>query len=321
MKTLSFLYLTFIIILLPTRLNASVEVDSLTIVNGSYGGGWELTSKVTGETLVSLGLINRFKIDTIEGGAGWRALNTFLSDDLYKEDILVQSEPLLSGYLKKRYLKGVRDLRPISLLAAEYSCVIVAYDSHYNNFSDVRRALQDSPEKTPISLGGRKGAGDHITANMIFKAAGIADARNLRYVFSDGGDTAAINHLKQSKNIVGVSGYNSIIAKAVLDNEIRIIGITSAERVDGHLSLKEQGVDIEYANWRGFFARKDISEDKFNRYLNILKKMSESKEWQAVLKENGWSIFLKSGPELTKFLNLHEKKLKEIMQDLNLIEK
>lgn len=96
-------YICFVFILMQLE---AMALDDITIVNGSYGGGWELTAKVTGKTLVSLGLANDYKIETLEGGAGWRALQMFTSEDKYKEDILVQSEPLISGFLKKDIVKA-----------------------------------------------------------------------------------------------------------------------------------------------------------------------------------------------------------------------
>jgi len=126
---------------MPTHLAAS-EIKNLTIINGSYGRGWELTSKVTAKTLVSLGLARSYNVDTLEGGGGWRALEMFITDDRFQHDILIQSEPLISGVLKKRYDKGFRDLRPIALLAAQYPCLVVANSSPHKNLSDVLSALK-----------------------------------------------------------------------------------------------------------------------------------------------------------------------------------
>jgi len=217
------------------------------------------------------------------------------------------------------YHKGFRDLRPIALLAAEYSCLVVAYDSPYKNLSDVLSALETNPSQVPISVGGRSGAGDHITASMIFKAAKVINTANLRYSFSDGGDDATVNYLIKSDKMIGVTGYNSIIRAAVDEKKVRVIAITSANKIDGHSSFKELGIDIEYANWRGFFARKDISEERFKAYLNALSILSTSKIWKNVLAENGWSPFFKVGSELNEYLVEHEKNLKITMQDLKII--
>jgi len=303
---------------MPTNLAAN-EIKNLTIINGSYGGGWELTSKVTAKTLVSLGLARSYNIETLEGGAGWRALEMFITDDRFQHDILIQSEPLISGSLKRMYHKGFRDLRPIALIAAEYSCLVVAYDSPYKNFSDVLSALEANPSQVPISVGGRFGTGDHITASIIFNAAKVINTANLRYSFSDGGDDATVNYLIKSEKMIGVTGYNSIIRSAVDEKKVRVIAITSLNKVDGHSSFKELGINIEHANWRGFFARKDISEDKFKTYLSALSTLSKSKEWHNVLKENGWSPFFKVGSDLHEYLVEHEKKLKMTMKDLNII--
>jgi putative tricarboxylic transport membrane protein len=223
-----------------SRSNAS-ELGHVTIVNGSYGGGWELTAQVTGETLVDLGLADSFTIKTLEGGAGSRALDMFLSEDQYKNSILVQSEPLISGFLKRSYQKGFRDLRPVALMAAEYTCLLVPNNAPYQNADDVLNVIKKNPASIPISLGGRYGTGDHIIANMIFKAGNVSNPTELRYIFSDGGDKATIRYLTTTRYVVGISGYNSIISEASKNKEIRVIGLTSEDSIDGHPTLREQG--------------------------------------------------------------------------------
>lgn len=298
---------------------SGAELGTITVVSGSYGGGWELTARSTGDALVDLELADGYTIDTLEGAAGWRALSMFLTKDKYKDGLLVQSEPLISGFLKKKYKKGFRDLKPVATLIAEYSCVVVADDSPFKTFDDILIAIESNPREVLIALGGRKGTGDHLVANMIFKAAGIKNYHQLRYTFADGGDHAAIKMLKDRAGSVAVSGYNSIITQSVADGAIRVIGVTSSESIDNHLTLKEQGIDLEYANWRGFFARKDISEKKFNNYAHALKILSDSTLWAKVIEINGWSPFYKSGPELQNYLLQQEKTIKDVMTDLNLL--
>lgn len=51
----------------------------------------------------------------------------------------------------------------------------------------------------------------------------------------------------------------------------------------------------------------------------MLSAMSESAQWKAVVKKNGWNPFFKSGTKLTEFLILHEKNLKVTMQELKIM--
>ena len=64
--------------------------------------------------------------------------------------------------------------------------------------------------------------------------------------------------------------------------EVRIIGVTSAERIDAAPdapTLKEQGYDAEFVNWRGFFAAPGLPADKAEAYRKAIAKMYDTPEW------------------------------------------
>ena len=83
--------------------------------------------------------------------------------------------------------------------------------------------------------------------------------------------------------------------------EVKIIGVTSDERVDAYAdapTMVEQGNDTTFVNWRGFFAAPGLPDDKLAMYQDALTKMYETSEWEEVRARNGWvELRLKSGAQ------------------------
>ena len=114
-----------------------------------------------------------------------------------------------------------------------------------------------TPIRGAIAIGGGSvpGGMDHLVAAMVMEAAG-KDPPGVKYIPYDAGGKAMAALL--SGEIAALStGFSEAVdlAKA---GEVKIIGVTSAERVPAApdaMTMKEQGIDTEFVNWRGFFAR------------------------------------------------------------------
>ena len=61
---------------------------------------------------------------------------------------------------------------------------------------------------------------------------------------------------------------------------------------DGAPTMKEQGIDTSFVNWRGFFAAPDLPSATLAAYQDALTKMYETPEWEAVRSRNGWVLSL-----------------------------
>jgi putative tricarboxylic transport membrane protein len=100
---------------------------------------------------------------------------------------------------------------------------------------------------------------------------------------------------------------------------VRVLGISSTERVDGEFSniptYKEQGFDVVTENWRGLYGPKDMSAEAKVFWEETLKTIAESDEWKAELKALGiqdgymnsedWIASMKAEEEA--YLNLYKK--------------
>jgi putative tricarboxylic transport membrane protein len=104
--------------------------------------------------------------------------------------------------------------------------------------------------------------------------------------------------------------------------EVKIIGVTSDERVPAYPdapTLKEQGIDTSFVNWRGFFAAPGLPEAQLAAYQEVIAKMYETEAWEEVRARNGWVNIHNSGDDFRAFLEQQEKQIGDLMKTLGFL--
>jgi putative tricarboxylic transport membrane protein len=206
---------------------------------------------------------------------------------------------------------------PIARLTAEYLAIVVPADSPIKNAKDLAAALKADPAKVTWA-GGSAGGVDHIAAALYAKAAG-ADPTKINYIpFSGGGEALAA--ILGGKVTAGVSGYGEFESQ-IKAGKLRLVGTTSPQKLPNVAgpSLKEQGVDLEIANWRSVVAPPGISADQRKALTEAVDKMAKSKEWTEILKQKGWDDSYLSGEAFAKFLAEDQARTKEVLTSIGLV--
>ena len=104
--------------------------------------------------------------------------------------------------------------------------------------------------------------------------------------------------------------------------EANIIGVTSNDRVGAFpdaKTMKEQGIDTYFVNWRGFFAAPGLPKDKLAAYQKAIDKMYSTPEWEAVRARNGWENIHNPGDDFMTFLEGQEKEIGDLMKQLGFL--
>jgi putative tricarboxylic transport membrane protein len=104
--------------------------------------------------------------------------------------------------------------------------------------------------------------------------------------------------------------------------KVRIIGVTSNERVPAAPNaptLKEQGYDATFVNWRGFFAAPDLPSNKRRSNTEVLGKMYNTPEWEKVRARNGWVSIHNPGDSFMVFLSSQEEVIGNLMRELGFL--
>jgi putative tricarboxylic transport membrane protein len=163
--------------------------------------------------------------------------------------------------------------------------------------------------------GGSAGGTDHILVGLIAKAAGV-DPTKINYVpFKGGGE--AIAAIVGGHVTAGVSGVGEF-AEQIKGGRMRALAVSSASRVEGFPTLKEQGLAVELANWRGVFGAPGITTAQADALIKIIRGATESAHWKSTLEKLGWSPIFLSGDAYKKFVDEDSKRIGSIIDSLGI---
>lgn len=104
--------------------------------------------------------------------------------------------------------------------------------------------------------------------------------------------------------------------------EVKIIGVTADERVPAAPdapTMKEQGIDSTFVNWRGFFGAPGLPEEQVADYQAALAAMYDTDEWEEVRARNGWVNIHNSGDDFRAFLEQQEETIGALMKKLGFL--
>jgi len=202
----------------------------------------------------------------------------------------------------------------LARLTGEYEIIVVPSNSPHKTMADLVKAFKANPGGVSWG-GGSAGGTDHILVGLIAKAAGI-DTTKINYVpFKGGGE--AIAAIVGGHVTAGVSGIGEF-AEQIKGGRMRALGVSSPKRIDGFQTLKEQGIDVELANWRGIFGAPGITAAQTDALIKIVRGATESASWKETLKKLGWSPIFLSGDAYKKFIDEDTKRIGAIIESLGI---
>ena len=305
----------------PVAADGHQVLDSIHfLIPGGAGGGWDGTARGTGEALTESGLVGTASYENMSGGGGGKAIGFLIENaDSNHGTLMVNSTPIVIRSLTGVFPHNFRDLTLVSGTIGDYAAIVVGKDSSINSMDDLIAAYDADPDATAIGGGSVPGGMDHLVAAMVMEAAG-KDALAVKYIPYDAGGKAMAALL--SGEIAALSTGFSEAVDLANAGEVKIIGVTSDERVDAApdaMTMKEQGIDTTFVNWRGFFAAPGLPDDKLAMYQDAIAKMYETPEWEAVRARNGWVNIHNPGDDFLTFLEAQEQVINDLMTKLGFL--
>ena len=299
----------------------AADIDAIHfLIPGGAGGGWDGTARGTGEALTKAGIVGNATFENMSGGGGGKAIGYLIENaESNHGTLMVNSTPIVIRSLTGRFPQSFRDLTMIAGTIGDYAAFVVGKDSPINSFGDLVSAFDADPASVAIGGGSVPGGMDHLVAALAMEAAG-KDPTKVKYIPYDAGGKAMAGLLSGEISALS-TGFSEAVEMANA-GEVKIIGVTSSERVDAFAdapTLKEQGVDTEFVNWRGFFAAPGIPAETRDRYIAALGKMYDTPEWEEVRARNGWVNIYNPGDEFTSFLEQQEEVISTLMKKLGFL--
>jgi len=301
-----------------TQSAAALE-DLRIIAPAAPGGGWDQTARAIQEAIQSAGGASAITVENVPGAGGTVGLAQLVSQENGKPNVLMVNGLVMVGaILTNNSAVTLEQVTPIARLTGEFEVIVVPAASDIKTLADLVAKLKADPGSVAWG-GGSAGGTDHILAGLVAKAVG-ADVAKLNYVpFSGGGEALAA--IMGGHVTAGISGYSEW-AGQIQSGELRALAISAPERQAGIdiPTLKEQGVDVELANWRAIVAAPGLDEAQTKELAAVVDGAVKSDAWKKTLADKAWTDLYLSGDEFAQLLKAENARVTEILKGIGLVQ-
>jgi putative tricarboxylic transport membrane protein len=294
------------------------QVTGLNILVGTApGGGFDQTARTAAKAMEDARLARNVEVQNLPGAGNTIALQRLVNEKGNGKVMQQMGLGLVGGVYTNKSEATLDQTTPVARLTEEPEIVIVNKDSPYQSFDQLLSAWKADPGKLAVGGGSAPGGPDHLAPMLIAKTAGI-DPKEVNFVSYDGGGELLAAVLG-GQVAFGVTGPGE--TKDQIDaGEVRALAVTSAERAPSldTPTLKEQGVDLEFTNWRGWVAAPELSEEDKQTLIDLATSMHDSQEWKDALAQNGWTDAFMVGDEYAAFIKAENQRVGEVLGELGL---
>lgn len=298
---------------------ASAQLPALKLlVPANPGGGWDQTGRALERALRAENLVAGAVQITNKGGAGGTiGLAEFAKARGEGGSLMVMGLVMVGAILTNRSPVTLEAVTPIARLTSEYLVVAVPAASRMQTLKDFTDALRKDPGAVPIA-GGSRGGSDHILAALIADAVGAPAARVNYVAYAGGGE--AVASLLGAQVAAGISGYGEFQAH-IESGKLRALGLSAPARLPGINvpTLREQGVNLDFGNWRGVVAPAGVSAADRKLLLDTVDRLARSASWKAELKKHNWDDAYLAGDAYGAFIKAENERIGGVLKGVGLV--
>lgn len=289
------------------------------IVPAGPGAALDSAARQIQNLMIKENIVKNLVVTNRPGGnlaIGLNILDQHPGDGNY---LMTLTTSIINNHLLGSLNRSYENYTPIALLFREYVGVIVRADSPIKNGQDLIRMMLDNPNKLHIGVATSVGNHIHVGIALPMQKAGVAIQKLSVIPFKSSG-VSITQLLGGHIDVVAATTPNLI--NALKNDRLRVIAIGSPERMGGVLSgiptWKEQGVDVSTSSVQGVLGPKDLTPAQVAFWEKSLKKMTESKEWQAFLEHNQWKPFFYGPQDTKRLLAAETASIKSVLSTLGL---
>lgn len=286
------------------------------------GGGYDLTCRLAANSLQETGLIEQpMMVSYMPGGIGAVAYNHV--NGVRKDDpnliVAASTGAAVNLALGKFGQYDADEVRWLGALGVDYGAIVVKADAPWQNLSELAKDLKEQPNQVVFGAGGTVGSQDWMKAALTAKAAGVSPQK-LRYVaFEGGGESLAAllgNHIQV------FTGDLSELRPHLDSGKVRVLAALSEERVGGPYAdiptAAEQGFDVQWPIWRGYYMGPEVSEEAYNAWVERLKKLSDTEKFAEMRDARGLFPMKRFGSDFDSYVKEMVGEFKELAAEVGL---
>lgn len=264
--------------------------------------GFSRTARAMQEALIASGAAKSVEVHYAPGKGGLVGLTRFVNEARGDgTQLMVTGYTTIGSVLSNKSSVTLDDVTPIARLTRHVPFgILVSAQSPIKDAKQLAAALKADPSKVAWVAGSVGGAGH--TAVVMFAILNQVDPAKLNFTTLLGG--TAHEAVLDGRATVAVSSSFADYEKELKAGRLRLLGITAERRrpeIDA-ATLREQGMDLVFENWRGVVAAPGISAQQKQALQAIVEKMARSQAWKEILAQNKWDDAYLGGTSFEEFL-------------------
>jgi tripartite-type tricarboxylate transporter receptor subunit TctC len=289
------------------------------IVPAGTGGGADQMARVI-QGIVSKHSLMRQPMVVVNkaGGAGAEAFLEMKNARGNPHQIVITLSNLFTTPLATGIPFSWRDLTPVKMLALDEFVLWVNAESPYTTPA----AFIEAAKANRLRIGGTGSRQeDQIITAAITKATGAP----FTYIPYQGGGAVAValvgRHVEATVNnpIEAVTHWRSGTLRPLCVFDGRRLPVTekmtATEAWSDIPTCRESGLDVEYLMLRGIFMAPGVTPAQVNFYVELLKKVAETPEWQELMRQGAFNTTALTGEEFKAWLAREEERHRTLMTE------
>ena len=303
---------------LPWPAYAAPLFDSiLMFVPAAPGGGWDGTARAIEQACKSADLVGSFQFENVGGSGGMVGLPRLVNQRKAQANaLMVAGSVMIGAAISAKSPIGIQSVVPIAKLTEESGVVVVPANSPIKSFAELVAAFKADPRKVPVA-GGSAGGTDHILLGLMLKALGRNPKEAAYVAFAGGGPANAA--IIGGQVAAGISGYSEF-EEQIKGGRMRPLAVSGESRIPGVSvpTLREQGMNVVSANWRGVFGAPGIQPAQRAALEKLIAAMRVTAGWKQILTTRRWADAYQAGGAFEKYIAQDVTDTVAVMKDLGL---
>jgi putative tricarboxylic transport membrane protein len=290
------------------------------IIPAGTGGGADIMARTIQGIVTKHNLMKQpMVVINKSGGAGGEGFLDVKGAANNPHKIIITLSNLFTTPLATGIPFNWKDLTPVAMLALDEFVLWVNAEKPYKSVKDFVDAAKAANGQFKMAGTGSKQE-DQIITEAIQKSSGA----KFIYIPQKGGGDVAVqlvgNHVDSTVNNPNeaVSHWRGgkVRPLCVFDGKPMPYKDAVAEGKSWAdiPTCKSQGLNMEYLMLRGIFTTPGASKDVVDYYIELMKKVRATPEWQDLMKNGAFNTTFMTGADYTKWVAAAEKEHMELMK-------
>ena len=288
------------------------------------GGGHDIICHLLAGALRESLLVDvPMSIRYMPGGIGALAYNHIINQRKQDPGVVVAASTgsALNLALQKFGSYTETDVKWLAAVGTDFGIIAVRADSKLKSLDDITNVLKQDEYALVFGAAGSIGSQDWMKAALTLDCKGI-DPMHIRYISYEGGGESVAALLKGHINVF--PGDLTEVASALEQGTVRVLAVFSEQRLDAPYhyipTAREQGYDVVWPVWRGYYMAPGISEDEYRWWENTIKRLLATEVFQEQRKQVPLFPFAVVGAQFDAYVQNSVRRMRRIAEKFDLLQ-